>query len=213
MGNSDIGSREGGQGFLHRFLGRNIQMVGRLVQHQEIRPRQHQLQKGQPGLLTAGQGANQPEYIIPMEKERPQIAAALLLGQAVLVLHFLQQGALHMQPLMLLGKVADFYPGANLYPPLRSFQLTYQKPQKGSLSGTVWPHDGHAVSLADQHIHMLKELFLRVREMICHILQLCHPLGALPRLVKGKIVKGRCLRRPDNPLQPVQLALAPPCLL
>ena len=52
MGHSNIGAWEGGQSLLHCLLGGNIQMVGRLIQYQEIGSCQHQLQKSQTGLLS-----------------------------------------------------------------------------------------------------------------------------------------------------------------
>ena len=142
-----------------------------------------------------------------MKEKSPQISTALLLRQAVFIFHFLQHCALHMQALMLLRKIANLHSGTQLDSPLRSLQLSNQKPQKGSLAGTVRPYHSHPVPLANQHIHMVKEILVTIWEIVGHILKLSHPLGTFSRWIKGKIIKGCRISWLHNPLQSIQLAL------
>ena len=211
MGHSDIGSRKGGQGLLHCLLGRNIQMICRLVQYQKVCPRQHQLQKSQTGLLPTGKLTDNTEYIIPPEQKCPQISSGLLLIKAIFIKHFIQYCTLHVKPLMLLGKIANLYSGANFQPSSWRFQLSYQQAKKGSLSSSIRPHNGYTIPLSDKHINVLKKGF--IREFIGNVLQLSHPLGTLCRSIKGKIIKGRRFCRFNDTFQTIQLALTPPGLL
>ena len=144
-------SREGHERFLHGLLGRNIQMVGRLIEHEEIRPREHELQKGHPRLLPAGKRANPAIYIIAGKEERSQITPGLLLGDPVFVQQLIEYGIFHMKAFMLLGKVPDFHPAANLHASRRRFQLTGDQAQQRSLTDTVRSDDGYTIALADQH--------------------------------------------------------------
>ena len=53
MGDVEHSSRVTAQSVLQNLLGHNVQMVGRLVENQEVGLGEHQLCKGKPAPLTA----------------------------------------------------------------------------------------------------------------------------------------------------------------
>ena len=57
------------QGVLKDFLRKDIQMVCRLIENQEVGLREHQLREGQTPPFTAGQVGHALEYIISGEEE------------------------------------------------------------------------------------------------------------------------------------------------
>ena len=107
---SYVGAREGRQRLLHSLLCRNIQMICRLVQHQEIGSRKHKLQECQPGLLAAGKLGNLTVNIVSPEQEGSQIPSRLLLIKTIFIKHLIQHSPLKMQTLMLLRKITYLNP-------------------------------------------------------------------------------------------------------
>ena len=63
-----------------RFARGRVQVVGRLVQHQKVRPSQHQDQKRHPRPLPSGEHAQGFEHVVPGKEKGRQRAAHLRLG-------------------------------------------------------------------------------------------------------------------------------------
>ena len=116
-----------------------------------------------------------------------------------------------MQSFVLLRKVADFYPAADLHSPRRRLQLARQNAQQRRFARPVRPHQTHAVAATHQQRDISQNGVIAERSR--DVLHLHHPFGAFGGRMKGEIIKSRRFRRQYDTLQPIELALAPPRLL
>lgn len=106
MGDQQQGAGVGHQRLGQVFAGIDVQVVGGLVQKQQIRPFQHDLRKAQTRQLAAGQCFAGLEHRIAPEAQLCKVAAHLQLGHAgVLVPDDINDSALP-QTVLLLGKDA-----------------------------------------------------------------------------------------------------------
>ena len=199
------------QGFLDRFPCGDVEMVRRLIEHEEVRAREHELQEGQTRLLAARQVADAAEHLVAMEEEGAEILARLLLRDAELAVQLADQGVLRVETLVLLREIADLHAAADLHAPRLRRQLAQEHAQERRLARAVRPDDGDAVALAHEERQMREHRARAKGEG--HILQLRHALGALGGRMEGEVAETRFLRRHDDALQATQLALAPARLL
>ena len=58
MGDQDQGALELEQGLFEHVEGRDVEVVGRLVEHQQVGGAKHQSRQDGPGLLAAGELAD-----------------------------------------------------------------------------------------------------------------------------------------------------------
>ena len=101
------------QGLLQDLLGNDVQMVGGLVQNQEIGFRKHQLGKGNTATFAAGQLRDPFEHIVSREKKGCQgTADGGIIQIRVGIGDFLEQGLFRMQYMVLLVVVSDLNLGA-----------------------------------------------------------------------------------------------------
>ena len=95
---------------LHRLLNPlprvDIQVVGRLVQHQQVDGVVHQRAQSQAALLPAGELVDPLELLLPTETEGAQAVARRLRRHPLFVDERLHQGAPRMGEGHLLGQVA-----------------------------------------------------------------------------------------------------------
>ena len=71
MGYDQIGPAEFQQGLFQDFPRRDVEMVRRFVEDEEIRSLQEKLQQGQPCLFAAAEAVNDLEDIVAAEHEAP----------------------------------------------------------------------------------------------------------------------------------------------
>ena len=106
----------------HRFFdplsGRNVQVVGWLVQHQEVDALVHEHTQLEPGTLAAGQGVDGLEHVLPLEPEGAQPISCLLSGAILFPQHGVQQRPLRILKLDDLGQAALADGGAIMHPTL-----------------------------------------------------------------------------------------------
>ena len=102
MRHGDERTGECHQRLLHRLACRDVKMVRRLVQYEKVRVRQHEFEECHTRLFPARECADEPQYIIPVKEECPEIVACRLLIQTVSVANLIQDGLRGIQPLMLL---------------------------------------------------------------------------------------------------------------
>ena len=125
------------------FLGDHIQMIGGLVQDQEVGLGEHELGQGYASLLAAAQIADPLEDFLACEEEGSQKAADLCVVHGrVLVGDLLEHGLIVVQYMMLLVVVAD----VNICPQtdhaLVRRDLLVEDTQDRGLSGAVVSDQG-----------------------------------------------------------------------
>ena len=107
------GSLIGIQGVLKNLLGHKVQVVGRLVQNQEIGLGEHEFGKRNPSFLAAGQIRDLFKNRIPGKQERGEQVADLRVGHIrMCVADFLKDGIFVIQDMVLLIVVAHVDVGA-----------------------------------------------------------------------------------------------------
>ena len=199
------------QRLFDRFARRNVEMVRRLVEHEEVRAREHELEERQTRLLAAREIADAAKDLVAVEEERAEVLARLVLCDAEIVVEFADQGILRIQPLMLLREIADLHAAADLHAPCLRRKLAQKHAQERRLARAVRADDGDAVALADEQGEMRKHGAAAKSEG--HILQFRHAVGALGGRMKGEVAEARLLRRQHDAFHTAQLALAPARLL
>ena len=160
---------------LHRLLyplpAGDVQMVGGLVQNEEIDLLVHQHAQPQPAQLPAGQHADGFEYILPLKLIRGQTVARALGGHILFgVQHGVHQIALRMVKVDDLLQVCPLHrwPKADsaavaAFPPC-------QHVQKGGLSCAVFPDQGNTLAALHPQIYVGEQRSLI--KGFCHTPQL-----------------------------------------
>ena len=92
----------------------NVQMVGGLVQDEQVDLLIHQHAQPQTALLTAGQGGHRLEHVLSPEVEGGQPVAGSLGGAVLIVDHGVHQVALRVGEVDDLGQVTYLYSGPHL---------------------------------------------------------------------------------------------------
>src|SRR5436305_1033420 len=82
MGNEDDRAFEVLQRLLQHLLGRDVEVVGGLVEQQQARVVEHQLRERHAALLTAAQRPNRLEGIIAMEEQAAEKGTQRFIGKA-----------------------------------------------------------------------------------------------------------------------------------
>ena len=96
------------QRVLQDFLAGDVQMVGGLVQDQEIGLGEHQLRQGHPAALAAGEHFDLLEHVLSGEQEgRQDVADLRIRERRIFVRDFFKNGFIRMQHMVLLVVVAD----------------------------------------------------------------------------------------------------------
>ena len=146
-----------------------------------------------------------------MKEKRSEISARCFLIQSVGIADLIEYGLARIQSLMLLGEVTDLDATANLKPP-RRLKLPNEDLQEGCLADTVLTDKCHTVTLTDEQGDVIEDA-LPTRIGKADVLELRHTLCALRRFRKCEILEARRLGRQYDPLETIQLALPPACLL
>ena len=146
---------------LHRRLdplpAGHVQVVGGLVQNEQIDLLIHEHAKAQAALLPAGKGGDRLEYVLPPEVERSQPVAGGL-GAAVLIInHGVHQVALRVGKLDDLRQIADPDRGPHAQPAAVRLLFPQDDLDKRGFSGPVVPQQGDALAPHYLQIHMLEQ--------------------------------------------------------
>ena len=158
VGDRHDGALEGLQRGLQRLAGVNIQVVGGLVQHEQIHFRQDQLAEGQPRPLAAREDADGLEHRVPDEAELSEGTPHLGLGHAgVGVPQLVQHGLGGVKVLVLLIVVADLHVIPRLDDAREGLQLAHHQLDEGGFAASVPPEDEQTVVPLDQKIQVGKK--------------------------------------------------------
>ena len=154
VGDQHHRARVGDERVLQHVAARQVEVVRRLVQHQQVDRVGHHLGQGQSGLLTAGEVADQAVAGLAAEAERPQHGAQVASRPlADLRLHLLDHGAGHVE---LLGQVlregGDVHVGATGQLPGAGRQLTQQEADQRGLARAVRADQRHLAAPLDDQV-------------------------------------------------------------
>ena len=167
MGDEQQHALEFLNGGLHPLPGRNVQMVGRLVENQQVDFLVHEHTQSQPGLLAAGEIAHLLEHIFPLKEELAQPVPGHLGRAVLLVEHGVVKAPLRVVKVNDLGQIAPFHRGAEL-----DFALAVLLPQqafeKGGLSSAVVAQNRNPFAPLHPEVHVGKQH--PVTEGLGHIL-------------------------------------------
>ena len=145
------------QDILHRLAGRNVQVVRRLIQDQEVGVLSHHLRQLEPVALAAGKNANQLVEVVGTEQElRQQVVGAGSrdpAGREQLV----QDRPAIVQHLLFLRAVADAEARADanrlVIPSAMLDDVTHQR----RLAAAVRAHQGDTLAAGDVELGVLEE--------------------------------------------------------
>ena len=160
---------------LHRLLyplpAGDVQMVGGLVQNEEIDLLVHQHAQPQPAQLPAGQHADGFEYILPLKLIRGQTVARALGGHILFgVQHGVHQIALRMVKVDDLLQVCPFHRWSKAYRAAVAAFPPCQHVQKGGLSCAVLTDQGNTLAALHPQIYVGEQRSLI--KGFCHTPQL-----------------------------------------
>ena len=210
MGHYETGAAKGLYGIFHDFPGGNIQMVRRFVQNKEIRFFKEEAEKGEPCLLPAGKHAHRLEHVISPKKEHTQDIAGFLFPEVKGVPHFVKHRELRVESFLLLGIVSHFHIVSHLDESGVRFLFSCNHFQDGGLPCAVGTDEADGLPFFDMDGEIFEKHMISIGAF--------HPkhIKHLVRTFLGRVEMEaeRCLvHRLFQPHQPVQLGLAPPCLL
>ncbi len=125
------------QHFLQHFLGRDVQVIARLVQQQEVGALQSQDSQRQAAAFAAAQCADRLEDIVAAEQVLRQVVARLGGVDLPAALQRFDNRVLRAQSLVRLGKIAHPHPVTEVQLAAQRLHLLQQRLQEGGLSGAV----------------------------------------------------------------------------
>ena len=150
MGNKEHSAFVSSKSRFQGFSGRNIHMIGRLVQHQEVRPFFKDFCQYEPGFLPAGKIADRFLHISPFKKPCCQFIPDIFLRHGwKKVMKMFQHFLVRCQCRRLLIKISRFYMKPQLAFSLDRCQKSRYCLEKSRLAGTVWPDNADLLSPSD----------------------------------------------------------------
>ena len=148
MGDHQDRTGEVFQDFLQGLPGGDVEMIGWLVEQEQVGAFQGKDGQGKSGAFAAAQGANRFEDIVTGEQVGRQVTARLA-AQHFLVKHeFVKDAVFTVQAIVSLGKVANLQVGAQVDFAVQGSLLFEQDFQKGGLSGAVRTDQGRSFAAA-----------------------------------------------------------------
>mmetsp|Transcript_37180 Transcript_37180/g.93314 ORF Transcript_37180/g.93314 Transcript_37180/m.93314 type:complete len:283 (-) Transcript_37180:2076-2924(-) len=203
-------------GLLEHLLGGNVQVVGRLVQDQQVARTQQHLAQSQPRLLAAAEHSHRLVHILSSEHETRQEIPDILWRESfflpcgvfvgVIDLHDGLQGRpveIQRISLVLFEVVDDCAGPLDLRRAPDGLLQTQYETQQGRLAHPVRSEYGDSFVVSDREVHLVKKLHLQVahavgRVAVRHILQMDHFLDSLGRGGKPESEWRDRLWRPGN---------------
>ena len=154
MADQQQGAVELEQALLEQVQGLHVEIVGRLVEHQQIAGTREQSRQQQPVALAAGQGAHRLARALRLEQEVPepghQVAGAPADLDPVAPLgDVVEHAGVGVQGCPLLVEVGDLQPRAAAQPARIGLQLPQQQADQAGLADPVGADDAHPVAAQD----------------------------------------------------------------
>src|SRR5579859_6807232 len=103
------------QRFLQYLLGRNVQVIRRLVEQQEVHALQRQNCQRQPSSFTTTQGADRLPDVVAAEEVRGQVGSRLGLQHYPMRTQLLDDRVVRIQPVVSLREVAGLQSDTELH--------------------------------------------------------------------------------------------------
>ena len=143
---------------LHRLLDPlargDVEVVGRLVENEEVHLVVHQHAEPQAALLAAGEHGNRLEHVLSAEVERRQTVARLLRRDVPLgIKHRVHKIALRHVEVNDLRQVGDLRRGAELDAALVGVLLAHDHLDERGFSRTVVADERDALTAGDLEVH------------------------------------------------------------
>ena len=152
-----VGDHADGAGkLLERRLERldrvDVEVVRRLVEHEQVRLGEHQQQQLEPRPLAAGEELVRPPHLLVREEELHQQRDRLALGAAVREPDRVERARLGIERLLVLGEVADPDRRADPDLALGRLQLADDGLQQHALAGAVRADEADALAVHDRQL-------------------------------------------------------------
>ena len=145
-------------GALDPFAGSNIEVVGRLVEDEQIDLLVHQHAQAKAGLLAAGERPDGLEHVLAGEEKGAEAVSGLLRGAVFLVQHGVVERAFGVVEVHDLGQIGRLDRRAETDAPGIHRLLAQQAAQEGRLAGAVVTQDGDPLPALDQKLHAGEQL-------------------------------------------------------
>src|SRR5690554_2261274 len=152
-----------GQGLLEQFLGANVEVIGRLIENEEIHRLQQQQHHGESCPLPATEHRHLFIYRLATKQKSPQQIAyfGANIAHSHLV-HSIQHSQVVVELIgLVLGKIPDF----NLMPQFQFsavLQLVKNHTGHGGLALSVFTHKSHLVAPLNHKIHVAEHQMIAV---------------------------------------------------
>lgn len=136
--------------------GIDIEMVGRFVQHQNVRVSPNHHSECDSGFLTSGKQVLWSQGQIARDSERPEVITIGFLGLSWEVLHKLFQRGKHQLQLIdvMLSEHLHDKPSVTILVAFLELKVAYQQLEKCTLTGPVGAYDSHACLHIDCQVHV-----------------------------------------------------------
>ena len=193
------------QGLFHDFPCRNIQMVCRFIQYQEIWLLQEKHEQCQPGPFSPGEEGYRFKYMISPEEEHAQQVTCFSFPHIKIIFNLFQYGVLAVQPVKLLGTdlvLPGFQSEESAVCPLIAHD---ELEQSGLTRGCSGPDQPHPLALPHVHCQVLKDDMITIGRGNMHNIK--HFFCTFSRLFKLEMQRLPVYRFFD-PFQTVKLRLS-----
>ena len=135
---------------LENFLGSDVQMIGRLIEDQEIRIGEHQLCQRYTSPFTTTQITDQLENIISGKKKSSKHVPDLCVGKCRIIIgNFFKDRLIHMKDVVFLIVVTNLHIGTQCKGTAVCPDHIVQNLEKRSFSGSVVANDGYMFPTLD----------------------------------------------------------------
>ncbi len=134
------------QGRLERLAALGVQVVGGLVEHEQVAAARQQADQAQPAPLTARELLDLAVDHVAREEEPAEQRPRLPRGHVAAREHGLQDGPVLRQVLAVLGEVGERDLVTQAHPAARRRPAPDQGLDEGGLAGPVGPHHGDALA-------------------------------------------------------------------
>ena len=144
------GARVVRQGLLKDLAGGDVQVVGRLVEHQQVGLGQHQLGERHAALLAAAEAADSLQHLVAREQKAAQMASHLALRPIRRHLpHLVEHGVARPQAGQFLVVIRHGDVAASAQDAVVGRFLAHQQAQQGALAGTIGPRQADLLAAVD----------------------------------------------------------------
>ena len=151
VGHQQHGSGIGAEGVLENVAAGQVEMVGGLIQHQQVHRLHHQAGQGQTGALATGELRDPTVGVVSPQPERAEHGAQIAPSRIDPGREHLDRplGAVQLVGLML-AEGGDTHVGAYPHSARTRGQLAQDQLQQGGLARAVGPHQGHRLAPLDR---------------------------------------------------------------